>query len=105
MTPEQIAVQFEHHEQEIKSLKHRMDKSEKLQDTLHTMALSIEKMAIKLEHMGKEQQDQGKRLERLEQEPAESFKHYKRVVIGCIITGVLGTIIGAILMLIIKGGI
>jgi hypothetical protein len=101
MTNEEIAVKFEDHEHEIKSLKHRMEKSEKQQETLHQMATSVEKMAVNMEHMAKEQAKQGERLERLEHEPADDFKHYKRLIIGCIITGVLSAIVGAVLALIL----
>lgn len=105
MTPEQIAVQFEHHHNEIASLKHRMKKCEEQQDTLQKMALSMEKMAINLDFIRKEQTEQGERLARLEHEPAEEFKHYKRLIIGCIVTGVLSCLLGAVLALIIKGGV
>ena len=97
MTDEQIAVQFENHEQEIKSLKHRMNNCEEQQSTLHKLANSVDKLALNMEYMAKEQKEQGTRLERLEREPADEYKHYKHVIIGCIITGVLGAIVGAVL--------
>ena len=97
MTPEQIAVQFEHHDQEIKSLKHRMEKCEEQQTLLNKLVNSVDKLAINMEYMAKEQKEQGDRLARLEREPAEDFKHYKRTIIGCVITGVLGAVIGAVL--------
>ena len=50
-----------------------------------------------MEYMAKEQQKQGERLERLEHEPTDEYKHYKRLIIGCIITTVIGTVLGAIL--------
>ena len=102
MTPEQIAVQFENHEQEIKSLKHRMNNCEKQQDLLHKLVNSVDKLGINMEYMAKEQKEQGERLANLEHEPAENFKHYKRLIIGCIITGVIGAIVGAVIALVIK---
>lgn len=105
MTPEQIAVQFEHHEQEIKSLKHRMEKCENEQTIIEKLVRSVDKLAINMEYMAKEQQEQGKRLERLEQEPAENFKHYKRLIVGCVITGIVGALIGAVLVLVFKEGL
>lgn len=103
MTPEQIAVQFEHDKQEIKSLKHRMDECEQQQTILHKLVTTVEKLALNMEYMAKEQNQQGERLEKLEREPIEEHKHYKRLIIGCIITGVVGALVGAVITKIIGG--
>lgn len=97
MTDEAIAVRLENHEQEIKSLKHRMDEREEKDKTLSDLTTSVRTLAVNMEYMAKEQQKQGERLERLEHEPTEEYKHYKRLIIGCIITTVIGTVLGAIL--------
>jgi hypothetical protein len=102
VTPEQIAVQFENHEQEIKSLKHRMDEREKSDKTLIELTTSVKTLGVNMEYMVKEQQKQGERLERLEHEPLDNYKYYKRAVIGCIITGIIGAIIGAVLGMILR---
>ena len=96
MTQEDIAVKFENHEQEIKSLKHRMNDCEDSQALLNKLINSVDKLAINMDYMNKELQVQGKKLERLENAPAEEYQHYKRLIIGCIITGVVGAILGAI---------
>lgn len=97
MTNEEIAVQFENHEQEIKSLKHRMNNCEEQHNTLNRLVNSVDKLAINMEYMAKEQKEQGTRLERLEREPTDDFKHYKRLIIGCIVTGLISAVIGAVL--------
>ena len=97
MTAEEIAVRLENHEQEIKSLKHRMDEREEKDKTLSELTTSVRTLAVNMEYMAKEQQKQGERLERLEHEPTDEYKHYKRLIIGCIITTVIGTVLGAIL--------
>lgn len=97
MTNEEIAVKFEDHEHEIKSLKHRMSKCEEEQSVLSKLATSVDILAVNMKHMADEQKKQGEHIEKLEKEPAEEFKHYKRLVIGCIITTVLGAVLGAIL--------
>lgn len=97
MTDEAIAVRLENHEQEIKSLKHRMDEREEKDKTLSDLTTSVRTLAVNMEYMAKEQQKQGERLERLEHEPTDEYKHYKRLIIGCIITTVIGTVLGAIL--------
>ena len=97
MTEEAIAVRLENHEQEIKSLKHRMTEQEEKDKTLTELTTSVKTLAVNMEYMAKEQQKQGERLERLEHEPTEEYKHYKRLIIGCVITTVIGAVIGAIL--------
>ena len=51
--------------------------------------------------MLREQRHQGERLERLEQSPGEDYKYYKRLVIGCVITGIIGAVLGAVFAIII----
>lgn len=97
MTNEEIAVRLENHEQEIKSLKHRMDEQEGKDKTLTELTISVKTLATNMEYMAKEQQKQGERLERLEHEPVDNYKHYKRLVIGCVLTTIIGALLGAIL--------
>lgn len=105
VTTEQIAVGLNDHENEIKSLKHRMDDVQEQQKTLLKLTTSVETLAVNMEYMAKEQTKQGERLERLEREPLEESKNNKRAIKNCIISGVGGAIISAILALIINGGI
>lgn len=97
MTNEDIAVRLENHEQEIKSLKHRMDEQEGKDKTLTELTISVKTLATNMEYMAKEQQKQGEHLERLEHEPADNYKHYKRLVIGCVLTTIIGALLGVIL--------
>lgn len=97
MTNEEIAVKFENHEHEIKSLKHRVTKCEEQNNTLNKLANSVDVLAVNMKHMADEQKSQREHIEKLEKEPAEDFKHYKRLVIGCVITTVAGAILGAVL--------
>lgn len=110
MTNEEIAVKLAHHDEEIDGLKHRVKSCEEQQRTLNKIANATDRLALNMEYMAKEQKKQGEQLEKqsarlgkLEHEPAEDFKHYKKVVIGCIITGILSALVGAVLTLIIKG--
>lgn len=102
MTNEEIAVRLENHEQEIKSLKHRMNDHDEKDKTLTELTTSVKTLAVNMEYMAKEQQKQGERLERLEHEPSENYKYYKRLIIGCVFTTIVGAILGAILAVIIK---
>lgn len=102
MTNEEVAVRLENHEQEIKSLKHRMKEQEERDKTLSELAISVKTLAVNMEYMAKEQKRQGERLERLEHEPADNYKHYKRLIIGCIVTTIVGGIIGAVLAIVLR---
>ena len=97
MTNEEIAVKFENHEQEIKSLKHRMENCEEEQGVLHKLVNAVDVLAVNMKHMADEQKKQGEHIEKLENEPKEDFKHYKRLIIGCVVTTVVGAVLGAVL--------
>lgn len=102
MNPEDIVIRLTKHNEEIGSLKHRMDDVEEAVEAQVSLARSVDKLATNMEYMCKEQVSQGKRLERLEQAPAEDFKHYKRTIVTAVISVLTGTILGAVLALIIK---
>lgn len=105
MTNEEIAVKLENHENQIKSLKHRMDDVKDSYKALSELATSVKVLAVNMEHMAKEQTEQGERLKRLEEEPAEAHKNNKRTIINCIISGVIGAVISAVMTFIISGGL
>lgn len=102
MTEEQIAVEITKHHEEIGSLKHRMNDVEEAIEAQVSLARSVDKLATNMEYMVKEQANQGKRLERLEQAPAEDYKHYKRAIITAITGTLIGALLGAVLALVIK---
>ena len=60
------------------------------------IASSVEKLAINMENMLKEQQEQGERLEKLEREPGDTWQRIKNkaldtavgLIFGAFITGV-----------------
>lgn len=101
MTAEEIAVALKDHENEIKSLKYRMHDQEERDKTLTDLTTSVKTLAVNMEYMAKEQQHQGERLERLEREPSENSKFIKQTVISCIITTLVGGVLGAMLALVI----
>ena len=57
-----VAVKLENHEQQIKSLKHRMDEQEEQGKSFSSLALSVQKLALSMESMIDEQKNQGERL-------------------------------------------
>lgn len=105
MTNEEIALKLTDHEHEIKSLKHRIDEQEEKGNVLNELAISVKVLAVNMENMGKEQIKQGERLERLEREPADDQRYYKRTVVSCIITGVISAVVGGVMAFILQGGL
>ena len=93
----EIVRTLENHENQIKSLKHRMDQVEENDKTLTEMAVSIKELAVNMSHMTAEQKKQGERLERLEAEPSNNYKFIKQTIIGLIASGVLGAIISFVM--------
>lgn len=102
MNEQEIYLKLNDHDHEIGSLKHRVKGCEDNQKALSELIRSVDKLANTMENMIKEQKEQGERLERLEKAPADDFKYYKRLIAGCVITGIIGAILGAVLALILK---
>ena len=85
MTDTEVAVKLENHDQQIKSLKHRMDEQEEQGKSLSSLALSVQKLALSLESMIEEQKNQGARLAKLEAEPAERWSSMTRTIFNTIV--------------------
>lgn len=68
---------------------HRLDKLEKIADQLTDMAASIKTMAVTMQGMQKEQERQGQRLEKIEQEPADKWNKIVSTVITVLVTAAL----------------
>lgn len=96
MEKEGIAIKLTEHHKEIESLKHRMNDCEKVQEETNALIRSVDRLAINMENLFEEQKNQGQRLTYLEQAPVEKFEYYKRLIFGCLLTGILGTILGAL---------
>lgn len=104
MTNEEQILKLNDHDHEIKSLKHRVDEIEEKQSEIGSLAQSVNELAINMRYMVEEQKKQGERLRKLETEPLDNAKYYKRTIITAIITAFIGAILGAIISLVIKGG-
>ena len=85
MTATEVAVKLENHDQQIKSLKHRMDEQEEQGKSLSSLALSVQKLALSMESMIEEQKNQGARLAKLEAEPAERWSNMTRTIFNTVV--------------------
>lgn len=70
----------------------RLEKIEKNIERTATLAASVEKLAINMENMLREQEKQGKRLEALECRDGEMWRKVVSYVITAIISIVLGVL-------------
>ncbi len=102
MTNEEIAVSLTHQHDKLKSLEHRVQACENENESIRSIAFSVNKLAINMEHMLAEQKEQGKRLTALERVPIERFGRIKDIVIKCCISSVLGALLGALLALLLR---
>ena len=102
MNEQDILLKLNDHQHEISSLKYRVEDCEKQQTTLTKLAESVNKLAVNMDVMLKNMEKQDSRINKIEQTPLEEYKNYKKVIGSCIITGIIGTLIGAILTTILK---
>lgn len=102
MTDEEIAVTLTRHEDKIKSLGYRVHACECENESIRKIALSVNKLAVNMEHMLCEQKEQGKRLNALERAPAEGYRHLKDTLVKCVISSVAGALVGAVMTLVLK---
>ena len=73
MTPEEVAVKFEGHDHEIKSLKHRTINLEEQTKSIQDLVISVKELALNMKNMIEEQKTQGERLLALENRPARRW--------------------------------
>ena len=100
VTDEEIAVKLEGHDHEIGSLKHRMSDQEEQNKTIQELVLSVKELALNMQAMLREQGEQGKRLTKLEAEPAERWNTMTRTIFTSLISTIGGGLaVGLILMI------
>lgn len=102
MDEKEIAVKLTEHDLGIKTLTDKVDKLEAQGIAINNLALSVNKLAINMEHMYEEQKKQGCRLDKLEAEPLENAKYFTRLIIGNVISVLVGAVLGSILSLVLR---
>lgn len=90
MTETEIAVKLENHDQQIKSLKHRMEEQEEQSKTIQELVLSVKELALNMQTMIEVQGKQGDRLAKLEAVPAEHWSSMKRTIFNTIVGAIAG---------------
>ena len=85
-------------EDEHDRISHRLTAVEESVREIGRLTVSVEKMAVSMETMSKEQAKMSERLTDIEQKPARRWDS----VIGAVITGIIGLLIGLVSAGIIK---
>lgn len=68
---------------------HRIDKLETMAEQLSDMAASIKVMAVSMQGMQAEQKEQGERLKKIEEEPADKWNALVKTIITVVATAVV----------------
>ena len=89
-------------EKDVESIKDRLDKVEDKQESFNELVICVKELAINMKNMTEVQKKQNDRLEKLENEPLDNAKYYRRETIKTIITIVVGAVVGALIALVIK---
>lgn len=85
-----------------KSNTHRIDSLEQDTKTIYELAKSVEKIAINTENMQRQLQEQGSKIEALEQLPAQKWNSMVKTLVTSVATTILGGVVGAVLALVLK---
>ena len=78
------------------SLDRRLSKVEELSDKLGEMAVTMQGMLVTLQNMQKEQTEQGERLRKIEEEPADNWRKFVWTAFACVVTGVVGFLLAKV---------
>ena len=100
MQDEEIALKLTAHDHEIKYLKHRMSDQEEQNKVIQELVLSVRELALNMKNMMEEQRNQGTRLEKLENEPAERWNSAKKTAFTAIVSTLSGGLAVGLIMLI-----
>ena len=77
-----------------------MDEQEEQSKTIQDLVLSVQKLAMNMEAMLKEQSAQGDRLSALEKEPADRWNNMTRTIFTTIVSTVAGALAAGLIFLI-----
>ena len=88
-------------EEAKKNMQHELTKVEEDVKDIHRLTTAIEKVAVRVEDTNHKVDDIGHRLEVIEHAPAEDMRHLRRTIVGCVVTGILGAVIGALIQMLI----
>lgn len=94
-----IELKINDMEHDIKDIERRINKIEKMQNDISNLTLSVNELSINMKYMLEEQIKLSDKIVKIEIEPVENVKYYKKLVVGCILTTIVSAIICALITL------
>lgn len=70
---------------------------------LHRLTVAVETMAEKMNVMNENVGKVQAKIDDIESQPAKKYQHIQQVIVDCVLTGVIGILLGAIATMIMKG--
>ena len=89
-----MVIMLTEHEQNIKSLKHRMEKVEATSENINKLAISVERLASSVSQIAETQSKSIKRIEAIERQPLIAAQNIKNEILKAIIAAIVGGAIG-----------
>lgn len=88
-------------EKKVEFNTHEIDELKPVVKEINTMSRTMIKLVEQSKQTNENVKELKIKVDKIEAEPADDFKHYKRTIISCILTTILGGLIGALLALVI----
>ena len=85
-----------------KNIFHQLDEVKKEMKATRQLTIAVKELAVNTKATAEKVDEISDRLSTVEHAPAEDMKYYKRIVIGFVVTGVIGIILGDVMTLIMK---
>ena len=89
-------------EAESRNIFHQLDEIKASIGDLHRLTTAVEKLATQGAATAKAVDKIDKRLAEVERLPGEDARHYRRLIIGAVCSGVVGALIGALMGVLLK---
>ena len=89
-----MVIMLTEHEQNIKSLKRRMEKVEATSENINKLAISVERLASSVSQIAETQSKSIKRIEAIERQPLIAAQNIKNEILKAIIAAIVGGAIG-----------
>ena len=86
----------------VDSIEHLMGQVSKQLDMVSELITSVKILANEMKYLRESTDNIDNRLKALEKEPADKFNQIKMTITTCIITTIIGAVLGALITLIIK---
>lgn len=99
MTNEEIATTLANHDNRIKVSEHRIADLEQLQKQIYDLTISVKEIAMSVKNMVEEQKEQGDRIKKLEEQPAEKWNTLQKTIITSIVSTLIGAALSALFLL------